>query len=398
MLKRQETSTSMFAMRTKQKTRDKIFNKKNEIRHKKRSIAFGIGVLLSLATIVLQCVAFFTPHWKEISPNTHSLYVDGVDALIRTEVLHYFNTIHRYTRHSYGLFQRCEYLLGNASVYNNQKDLRDLIRNNERKKCTKNYLPSYVDDHFNLCHSLPYYRFCTKAGEKNFNINNDYLRATFDISPSQANSAAKSSCDCSYPPYVVVCRIIGIIALVFLFLTNLLYILFSLFTDPHHRLKIKCFAVLSSLLGIIFLMINLIVISQNLEYESIEYLIAIQRHYRTTQIYKLSEDTKIAIDRFISSINIRVGYSTIIAWIAFALSIIDGILLLFTCRIKDKHDENETSTNLISSKTEEEHSPLTFAAIPSDSQSSPPPQIHVINNIDQNERYQPIRIQQQDEV
>ncbi len=242
MLKTQTTTTSMYGPRTKQQKKDKIFKKRKGLSNKNLSIGIAIGVFISIVTIVLQCVAFFTPHWKEISPNTHSLYVDGIDALIRTEVLHYFNTIHRYTRHSYGLFQRCEYLLANSTVYNNQRDLRDFFNNNQEKKCTKNYLPSYIDEHFNLCHSLPYYRFCAKASEKNFNINNDYLRATFDISSSQ-NSGSTFSCDCHYPPYVIVCHIIGIIALIFLFLTSLLYSLFPFFLHPHHRLKIKCFII-----------------------------------------------------------------------------------------------------------------------------------------------------------
>jgi hypothetical protein len=136
-------------------------------------------------------------------------------------------------------------------------------------------------------------------------------------------------------------------------------------------------------------MINLILIFQNLEYESIEYLNDIQRHYRITQIYKLSQDTKIAVDRFLSSINIQIGYSAIIAWIAFGLAIIDGIILLFTCKIKHNEHENETK------------------AIPNDSHTPPPPQMPVIDNFDENisydptlenERYPPPRTQYEDEV
>ncbi len=107
-----------------------------------------------------------------------------------------------------------------------------------------------------------------------------------------------------------------------------------------------------------------LVILQHLEYESVEYLIAIQRHYKFNQIYKLSQDTKITIDRFLSSIQIHIGYSTILAWIAFFLSIIDGIFILATCKIKHKHRENETHDKLIPSNNEE-----IFRSIPNDSQS-----------------------------
>jgi len=368
MFETQKTTNSVYKISTKQRKRDKILSKKKELSKKKSFIGIGFGIILTLITIILQCIAFFTPHWKEISPNAHSLYVDGVDALIRTEILHYFNNVHRYTRHSYGLFQRCEYLVNNSSKYNNQQDLF----NKQQKKCTKNYLPSYNPDHFNECHSLPYYTFCTKASEKKFDISNDYLRATFDIPYSQKNSASTFSCSCHYPSYVLICHIVGIMALIFLILTCLLFILFPFCSDPHRRLKIKCFGILSSILSIIFLMINLIVILQNLEYESVEYLIAIQRHYKLNQIYQLSQDAKIAMDRFLSSIEIRIGYSTILAWIAFVLSIIDGIFLITTCKIKDKHEEKETRVSLISPQNEEHDNSLRFTAIPSDSQSPNP--------------------------
>jgi hypothetical protein len=355
MLETEKTNTSKI----KKRKRDKIRDAKNKLSIKNLSIGVGIGVLLTLITIIIQCIAFFTPHWKEISPNTASLYVDGVDALIRTEILHYFNSVHRYTRQSYGLFQRCEYLLNNSSTYSNFF---------EKQKCTKNFLPSYNDEYFNECHSLPYYRFCTKANEKKFDINDNYLRATFDIPYSNMQSNLKFSCDCHYPPYASLCHMIGIIALIFLIITCLLFSIFSFFNDIHYRLKIKCFGVLFAILAIIFLMINLIIILQHLEYESVEYLIAIERHYKLNQIYKLSQDTKIVIDRFLASIQIHIGYSTILAWIAFVLSIIDGILLLTTCKINHEHDDTDVRGSLITSNNDGNHSPSLFRAISNVSQ------------------------------
>jgi hypothetical protein len=152
MYTRQKTSSSTYEVRNKKRKRDQIFLKKNQLSGKKASIGIILGVSLTLVTIALQCVAFFTPHWKEVSPNTHSLYVDGIDALIRTEVLHYFNSVHRYTRHSYGLFERCEYLLSNSSKYSNHRDdLFDINISNRQKTCTKNFLPSYRDE---ACHII----------------------------------------------------------------------------------------------------------------------------------------------------------------------------------------------------------------------------------------------------
>ncbi|CAF3352086.1 unnamed protein product [Rotaria sp. Silwood1] len=407
MAKKRNINISICKNCTKKTKSDTTLNKKKESTTNKLSYGIVFGVSLTLITIILQCIAFFTPHWKEITPNTHSLYVDGVDALLRTEVLHYFNSVHRYSRQSYGLFQRCEYILSNSSIYNNKLDLADAVVNNQQHKCTKNYLPRYRDDYFNECHSLQYYRFCTKASEKNFDINNDYLHATFDLSTSPTNLDPKMSCDCHYPPYVFVCQIVGIMALIFLFLTCLLFGLFPCFTDLHYRLKIKYFGILSSLLSILFLTINLILILKHLEYESIAYLVAIEKHYKSNQIYKLSEDTKTAIDRFLSSINIRIGYSTIIAWIAFGLSIIDGILLSVTCQIKHNYKEKETRTNLISSSANEQHyAQFHFTRVPNDSEtlSSPMPIINNLNestplsSTSQDEKYQPLRIFNEHEV
>jgi len=349
---RKTSQTPSYDAHAKTKKRVRFCDMKSLNNRSKYTVGIIIGICLTLITFVLQSIAFWTPHWKEISPNAHSLYVDNVDALIRTEILHYFNTIHRYTRHSYGLFHRCEYSINNTTKISSQ----------QRKICTKNYLPMYSDEHFNECHSLPYYSFCVTSSEKKFDINNDYLRAKFDVSYAH-HSSSSFSCNCHYPQYVIVSHVLGIIALIFLILTAIFFIIFPLFHTAHQRLKIKCFAILTSFISIVFLMCNLINIFQNFEFESVEYLIAIRRHYKQAQIYKLSQDTKIAIDQFLSSIRITIGYSTIIAWIAFSLSIVDGILILLTCKISSKDDENETLANLLPSQINERSPPLHFESV-----------------------------------
>lgn len=388
MVKKEKKSATVYDNRTRQGKKNKLFSTRNGISNAKFSFGIALGIFLTIITIILQFVAFFTPHWKEISPNTNSLYVDNVDALIRTEILHYFNSVHRYTRHSYGLFQRCEYLLSNTTKITTQ----EYLYNSQNKKCTKNYLPSYSDDHFNECHSLQYYRFCAKTSTKIFDVNNDYLRATFDISHSHANLVTTFSCICQYPSYVLICHIIGTIAFIFLFSTLILFIIYPCLVEPHHQLKAKCFAVLSAVLAIIFLMINLITIFQHFQYESVEYLIAIQRHYKTNQIYKLSQDAKTAIDRFLSSIHIRIGYSAILAWVAFALSIVDCIFIIATCKIKGKHEEKEARKNLLPTQHEEQMTPTRFTSIPNDSESSlqrpasPPPRPPPLQSIFENQK------------
>jgi hypothetical protein len=390
-------TNSVYDSYSKKKDKN-LFHKKISLSGRQLTVGIIIGVFLTIVTIVLQCVAFFTPHWKEISPNTHSLYVDGIDALIRNEVLIYFNSVHRFTRHSYGLFQRCEYLLNDSSklVDEQQQEILNIGFNQKQKICTKNFFPSYEDEQFNECHSLQYYRFCSRTGEKIFDIHNDYLRAKFDIlSNPNKNLDSKSSCDCHYPKYVRACHVLEIFALIFLFLTALLFGIFPFLKNRNQCLKVKCFGVLSSILAILFILINLLVVLNHLDYESIEYLIAIERHYRASQIYKLSQDTKIATDRFMSSINIKIGYSTIIAWIAFILSIVDGILLMLTCKITRDEDDIElrfTAMPMDSSpqnsvKENEEHqgstTPLASAQKTTDFQSPPLPPKNTTKNFDE---------------
>jgi len=329
-------SSSVYDYSLKRKKPDALRKKINQS-GSQLTVGIIIGIFLAIVTLVLQCIAYFTPHWKEISPNTPSLYVDGIDALIRTETLVYFDSVHRFTRHSYGLFERCEFLLKNSSkLVHEQEAAVHIGFNHQIKRCTKNFLPSYADEKFNECHSLQYYLFCSKASERIFDINNDYLRATFDI--SYRNIESTSSCDCHYPKYVKACQILGIFALFFLFLTALFFTIFPFLKTRHQRLKIKCFGVLSSIFAMLFILTNLLVVLNHLEYESTEYLTAIERHYRISQIYKLSQDVKHAINQFTSSITIKIGYSTKIAWIAFILSIVDGILLMITCKITGDHD------------------------------------------------------------
>ena len=361
----EKRSSSVYDIQHRRKSHEDLLHRR--IHFTNRQLTFGIiiGVCLTIITILLQCIAFFTPHWKEISPNTDSLYVDGVDALIRTEVLIYFNSVHRFTRQSYGIFQRCEYILSDSSKFTIKKD--ELTYCKEQKTCTKNFLPSFQDEKFDQCHSLQYYRFCSKTGEKNFDISNDYLRATFDISSNSAlDIDSTSTCNCHYPFYVKTCHVFGIFIIICLLLMVSLFASFPFFKNPRHHLKIKCFGILSSILSILFMLINLIIILSHLEYESTEYLTAIEEHYRSNQIYKLSQDTKIAINQFLSSINIKIGYSTILAWIAFILAIIDGILLMMTCKVKhDYHDVESLFTGI-----SVDSSPLTTKTINEETQPS----------------------------
>jgi hypothetical protein len=116
-------------------------------------------------------------------------------------------------------------------------------------------------------------------------------------------------------------------------LTTILSALFPFLTVRHQRLKGKCFAVLFSLLATLTMIIYMVIALNHLSTESIEYILAIHRHYKLTRIYKLSQDAKLSIDRLLSSINIRLGYSSLLALFAAVLSLIDGILLMISCKI-----------------------------------------------------------------
>lgn len=337
--RRSSISIYDFGTRPIPKESHSILYRKIHPDHTQLTVGIVIGVILTLSIILLHCLALLTPHWKEISPNAHSVYVDGVDALIRTEILVYFNSVHRFTRHSYGLFQRCEYSFGNFTrVSSDRSENLNLPLFSGLKKCTKNYLPSYTDDKFNECHSLQYYRFCSKTSGRIFDITNDYLRATFDITVNTMRDAT-SSCDCSYPEYVTACQVFSIIALICLSLLAFVYIFYPFLKTRHQCMKYKCIGVVSWIFAMISMLINLLVVLSYWEYESLEYVKAIERHYRSSQIYSLSQDAKTVIECFRSSIKIETGYSAKLAWAAFALAFIDGILILFVCEVKNISDE-----------------------------------------------------------
>lgn len=339
-LKTRRTS-SVFDLHIEEKPSDLICHRLLSVPIGDYKITLGnlIGIILSLVTLTLHCVAFFTPHWKEVSPNRQPLYVDGVDALIRTEVLTYFNTVHRYSRYSYGLFERCEYPLANVSRLDHErKSHRYTPRNQQSKKCTNNFLPAFDDDQFDQCHSLEYYRFCSKTNERIFDVNNDYLRTTFDLVFDRLPS--RSSCSCQIPFYVKACQVLGILAMLFLSLTSVFLAIFPFLKTLSHRLRAKCFGILASILATIFLLVNLLVAVSHFQYEPLEYLNAIERHYRLHQIYKLSLDAKMSIDRLLSTITIQLGYSTILSWIALMLSLIDGILFMLSCRVKKSYGDS----------------------------------------------------------
>jgi hypothetical protein len=349
-----------------------------------------LGILLTLMTTILHAVAFFTPHWKEISPTALSLYVNGVDALIRTEVLHYFNSVHRSTRHSYGLFQHCEYSLGNRTNNEHHSHVDIINRHHQNTRCTRNVLPTYVDDDFNRCHSLAYYRFCTKSAEKTFDIDHNYRRSAIDSQSTTTTlvTTSTSSCQCRYPPYVTVCHIIGILTLILLGVLVVLFSCLAVVENLHYRLRFKCLGILVSFLVTLFMLINLLIILQHVQYESIDYLVAIERHYKFNQIYKLSQDVRTAIDRFLLTTKIRLGYSTFIGWTAFACSIINGIFFLSTCRsTSDEDDVKSDATRKVdvpSSLSDETQQQLisTFTSVNNDVEcSSPPPPLPDLNDL-----------------
>ena len=354
---RTRRSSSVYDIQTLEKEVDPIFYRVLDLPcHYKITLGNFIGVILSFVTLTLHCIAFFTPHWKEISPNRQPLYIDGIDALIRTEVLTYYNAVHRDSRHSYGLFQRCEYPLANTSRLDHERKSHLYTARDQRAtKCTKNFLPSFNDDEFDLCHSLEYYRFCSKTSERVFDVNNDYLRTAFHLATDGfARLPSRSSCSCQTPIYIKACQILGTLALVFLALTSIFLSVFPLLKARESQLKVKCFGILSAILAILCLLVNLITALSHFQYEPLEYLHAIEKHYRSGQIYKLSLDTKLSIERLLSTINIHLGYSAILAWIALVLSLIVGILFMLSCRVKKSYEDREAVFRGISRDSSQE--------------------------------------------
>lgn len=297
-----------------------------------------ICIVLSLITIAIQSTALFTSNWKEVSPKTPSFYIDNVDALIRNDAIIYFNTMHRFSRHSFGLFRRCEYSAYNIS---SGKTLivppakAYLSGGRGKKSCAKNLIPSYTDEQFDQCHSLEYYRFCSKTNSEIFDITNDYLQSSFHLEAKQRSSMEITFfCNCDYPSYIQRCRIAGLLGLIFLSCSSVLLIIFPIFTRPDHRLQLKLGLVLSSIVAVICAFITVLTAHQNQDFEIVEYFRAFERHYASQNIYPMVEDVRKSIHQILNSVEIQIGYSAILAWLAVGLSLIDVFLIIVSCKLE----------------------------------------------------------------
>ena len=324
-----------------------------------------IACIVSVVLVTVHCVAVFTPHWKEFSPNAETLSLKDLDPLVKKEADEYFNIIQNSNYHSYGLFQRCEHR-ANAikSIDNSPSNVRSRLLNS-KTVCRKNFLPSYPDDKFNECHSLAYYLYCTQANHEIVDIHSTFQSKLPNAVPRPINKITPgSACPCLYPTYVIFCQWFSILAMILLSITALLSFLFPFLKEKQNRLTVKCFVILASLLATLCLFIYIIIAFIHMMDEPLEYLASIEKHYRSEQIYKLSSDTRITIDHLIHSLNTSIGYSMILAWSTLFLSIVNSLLLMISCRIKP-HDETKAHhfSPIVSEKLEDSQGKTTDASI-----------------------------------
>ena len=271
---------------------------------------------MTLVIFITFSIALLTPQWKRVSPTAKSLYVDDIDALIRSEAVNYYESFYREAPINYGLFLRCNQIDNADSTF--LTDLFSLIwSNNER--CSKNFLPTYNNDQFNQCHSLSSYRSCviTKSKSKE---------------SKEYPDASLSGCHCQYPLYAAAAHWTGFLTLIFLFLMIIITIIIIILLKTDRllfSLSLDTLRVLCGSISVLFHVITVVIVSKHLDYETVEYFMAIVKHYKSNQIYKLSKDADIVIRQLSSRIRIEAGYSMILVWITLILLVINLIYFIF---------------------------------------------------------------------
>ncbi|CAF3440217.1 unnamed protein product [Rotaria sp. Silwood1] len=264
-----------------------------------------LSLILSLISFILSLIAFHVPNWKYIqlrSTFTPLILSDNnpMDPLIRGEVDKYIDILyHRGETHSFGLLTHC--IIGD--------------------RCGKNYLPSFHETNYGLCHNINYHRQCIFSNVLLTNNENNH-----DI-----------KCTCQQPSYVKIIHKL----LIFLIILEILFIFVNIlrlcrrYCIKHclNDIQLRLLSLISSLFSLIFLIIIIIQYNGNRLTEPLEFFEAMRRHYSRIQIYTFSKDLDIIIQQFENALNIRIGASYICISIILILTLV-SFLTSITVEIK----------------------------------------------------------------
>ncbi|CAF3943187.1 unnamed protein product [Rotaria sordida] len=261
-------------------------------------------------------IAYHQPNWKYIqlrSTFTPLTLSDNnpMDPLIRGEVEKYIKILYRQGEtHSFGLLTHC-------------------ITGNE---CGRNYLPSFQEINYGLCHNIDYHRQC--------------ILSNILLTTNENNHDIK--CTCQQPSYVNIIHklLILIIILEILFIFVNIFRLCRRHCMKHclNDIQLRLISIISSLFSLLFLIIIIIQYNGNRLTEPLEFFESMRRHYSRIQIYTFSKDLEIIIQQIENALNIRIGASYICILIILILTLI-SFLTSITVEIKVSSTSSLTDNN-----------------------------------------------------
>ncbi|CAF1654572.1 unnamed protein product, partial [Adineta ricciae] len=275
-----------------------------------------------LASFILSLIALHLPNWKYI--HLRSTFKPAVlaedqpmDPLIRGEVDKYIEILYRRgDTHSFGLVTHC-------------------IVDGE---CGQNYLPTFPEKNYGLCHHINYHRQCIFSNL--FILNNN------------------TKCTCQAPSYAKIIHtfLILLISLefFFIFITSLRLTRQHCHTFCLNDSLLRLFSLLSLLSSIIFLIIILVQYNSNRLLEPLEFFDSMRQHYSRIQIYTFTKDLDLIIQQIENSLDIHIGASYVCILIVLVLIIL-SLFTSVTVEMKISstsssltiNDEEEKRPNLI---------------------------------------------------
>jgi hypothetical protein len=184
-------------------------------------------------------------------------------------------------------------------------------------ECGRNYLPSFHETNYGLCHNINSHRQCIFS---NTLLTNNDLK-----------------CTCQQPSYAKIIHKL----LIFLIILQILFIIVNILRLCRHYcikhclndIQLRLISLISSLFSLVFLIIIILQYNGNRLNEPLEFFESMRRHYSRIQIYPFSKDLESIIKQIQGALDIRVGASFICILIILILTLI-SFLTSITVEIK----------------------------------------------------------------
>lgn len=189
------------------------------------------------------------------------------------------------------------------------------------EECGRNYLLSFEEVHYGLCHSINYHRQCIFSNTLvTNNVNNNDMK-----------------CTCQQPSYVKMIHklltFLIILEISFAFICILRLCRRHCTKHCLNDIQLRLLSLISSLFSLLFLIIIIIQYNGNRLTEPLEFFESMRRHYSRVQIYTFSKDLEMIIQQVENALDIRIGASYICILIVLLLTLV-SFLTSITVEIK----------------------------------------------------------------